>query len=240
MQNVHLRYREGLDLVLRGLTFDIKPKQKIGVVGRTGAGKSSLMLALFRLVEVEQGSITIDGVDISQIGLDDLRKKLSIIPQDPTLFNGTIRSNLDPFNEYSDREIWDVLTSVYMKNAVEEMNGKLDAVVTEFGENFSIGQRQLLCLGRALMRKARILVMDEATAAVDFETDSLIQKTIRESFKEVTVLTIAHRINTIMDYDRVLVMDKGQLAEYDSPSKLMSDTNSRFYALAHKSGQTEE
>jgi len=237
-KDVQLRYREGLDLVLRGISFSMQSKEKIGVVGRTGAGKSSLMLALFRLVELAGGKIIIDGVDIARIGLDDLRTKLSIIPQDPTLFTGTIRTNLDPFHEHSDLDVWNVLQSVHLNEVVESLPNKLESPVTEFGENFSVGQRQLMCLGRALLRKAKILIMDEATAAVDFETDALIQKTIREQFGDVTVLTIAHRINTIMDYDRILVLDRGRVAEFDTPSALTKNSQSIFSSMINKSGTT--
>jgi len=239
-KDVQLRYREGLDLVLRGVSFSVKSKEKIGVVGRTGAGKSSLMLALFRLVELAGGKILIDGIDIAKIGLDDLRSKLSIIPQDPTLFTGTIRSNLDPFGRYSDHDIWQALADCHLKASVEALPNKLESPVSEFGENFSVGQRQLMCLGRAILCRAKILIMDEATAAVDFETDSLIQKTIRDQFKDVTVLTIAHRINTILDYDRILVLDRGKVAEYESPQILASDPKSVFYSLLNKSGRKSE
>jgi len=237
-KDVQLRYRDGLDLVLKGVSFAMKSKEKVGVVGRTGAGKSSLMMALFRLVELAGGKIIIDGVDIARIGLDDLRSKLSIIPQDPTLFTGTVRSNLDPFNEHSDLDIWNVLQSVHLNEAIEALDHKLDSPVAEFGENFSVGQRQLMCLGRALLRKAKILIMDEATAAVDFETDALIQKTIREQFVDVTVLTIAHRLNTILDYDRILVLDRGTVAEFETPAILSKNPQSIFYSMINKSGTT--
>eukprot|EP01113_Clastostelium_recurvatum_P045650 TRINITY_DN786_c0_g1_i1.p1 TRINITY_DN786_c0_g1~~TRINITY_DN786_c0_g1_i1.p1 ORF type:complete len:1526 (-),score=434.15 TRINITY_DN786_c0_g1_i1:5921-10498(-) len=238
-RDLKLRYRKGLDLVLHGITAHIKPREKVGIVGRTGAGKSSLILALFRMVEAEEGSVLIDGVDISRIGLRDLRSRLSIIPQDPTLFTGTIRSNLDPFGMYPDRQIWNALDSVYLKVAVERMEGGLDAAVSENGENLSVGQRQLMCLGRALLRNSKVLVLDEATASVDLETDSLIQKTIRERFADMTVLTIAHRINTVIDSDKVMVLDKGHVAEFDSPQNLVQDRSSIFFSLVHESGLTK-
>jgi len=237
-KNLTLRYRPDLDLVLRGITISIMPQEKVGVVGRTGAGKSSLMLALFRLVEAEGGSVEIDGINIATLGLDTLRSRLSIIPQDPTLFTGTIRSNLDPFDKYTDDEIWYALDKVHLKDYVLSMNG-LETLVAEYGENLSVGQRQLMCLGRALLKRSKILVMDEATAAVDYETDRLIQKTIREEFVEVTVLTIAHRIQTIVDYNRVLVLDQGRVAEFDAPSVLLQDSNSMFYSMVHASGTTD-
>lgn len=234
-QNVKLRYREGLDLVLRGISIKIAPCQKVGIVGRTGAGKSSMLLALFRLVELAEGHILIDGIDISSIGLKDLRSKLSIIPQDPILFTGTVRTNLDPFEQYADNDIWSALEAVSLKDAVQNMPAKLESQVVEGGENFSVGQRQLLCLARALLKRTRILVLDEATAAVDFETDKLIQRTIRQQFNQVTVLTIAHRINTVLDYDRILVLDQGLVAEYDSPAVLLKIPNGIFASLAQNS-----
>lgn len=231
-----LRYREGLELVLKGITCTINPREKVGVVGRTGVGKSTLMLALFRLVEPAAGSILIDGEDITRFGLFDLRRKIGIIPQDPTLFTGTFRSNLDPFGNYNDHQMWEALEAVHLKKYVAELPEQLDDKISEGGSNISVGQRQLMCLARALLRQAKILIMDEATASVDFETDALIQKTIRQEFSHCTVLTIAHRIHTIEDYDRVMVLDKGLIAEFDSPQTLLQQPDSLFYGMAHKSG----
>jgi len=236
IKNVKMRYRENLDLVLKGISVTIHPKEKIGIVGRTGSGKSSILLALLRMVEATEGTIHIDGVDITKIGLSQLRSRLAIIPQDPTLFIGTIRSNLDPFVQFSDKQLWEVLDDIHLRVAIENSPGKLDAPVTENGENLSLGQRQLMCLGRALLRNATILLMDEATASVDMETDDLIQKTIREKFKDVTVITIAHRINTIMDSNRVIVMDAGHIVECGSPPELMQNENSHFYSLVQQDG----
>ena len=191
--------------------------EKVGVVGRTGAGKSSMFNTLFRIVEPDSGVITIDGVNILQMGLADLRRSLGIIPQTPVLFSGTIRFNLDPFNEHNDADLWESLERAHLKEAVRRNPLGLDAEVSEGGENFSVGQRQLLSLSRALLRRSKILVLDEATAAVDVGTDALIQKTIREEFKTCTMLIIAHRINTIIDSDRILVMDAGRLVEIDTP-----------------------
>ncbi|KAI9591578.1 multi drug resistance-associated protein MRP [Syncephalis fuscata] len=233
------RYREGLELVLKGVSFDVKSREKIGIVGRTGAGKSSLTLSLFRLIEAAAGSITIDGVDISQIGLYDLRSRLTIIPQDPVLFAGklgTVRDNLDPFETHEDIEIWNVLNSAHLKDHISSLEGKLNAPVIQGGENFSVGQRQLICLARALLRRSSILVLDEATAAIDVETDKAIQETIRREFKNCTILTIAHRINTVMDNDRILVLDGGKIAEYDSPTNLLAKYDSIFYSLAKEAG----
>eukprot|EP01128_Nolandella_sp_AFSM9_P006332 TRINITY_DN3225_c5_g1_i1.p1 TRINITY_DN3225_c5_g1~~TRINITY_DN3225_c5_g1_i1.p1 ORF type:complete len:1698 (-),score=443.16 TRINITY_DN3225_c5_g1_i1:254-4717(-) len=237
---VEMRYRPGLPLVLKKVSLDIKSCEKVGVVGRTGAGKSTLMLALFRIVEPSAGKVIIDGIDIGTMGLDDLRERLAIIPQDPTLFTGTIRSNLDPFEKYSDAELWRSLEAVSLQEQVKDMEGSLDSEVAEFGENLSVGTRQLMCLARALLRQSNILVMDEATASVDFETDSLIQETIKTAFKDVTVLTIAHRINTIMDSDRVIVMDKGEVIEFDSPANLLKKKTSLFYSLANQGGAIKD
>ncbi|KAL3759959.1 hypothetical protein ACHAWU_000582 [Discostella pseudostelligera] len=223
IKNASLRYRDG-PLVLKNISVSIKGGEKIGVVGRTGSGKSSLMSALFRVTEIESdgGKILIDGVDISTIGLVSLRLSLSIIPQDPVMFSNTIRYNLDPFEEKSEYELWEVLKKVQLAEVIAVLPGGLDEQVAEGGENFSQGQRQLLCIARSLLRKPQILVMDEATASIDNTTDAVIQTMIRENFASATVLTIAHRLNTIMDSDRVLVLDDGNVAEFDTPSALIS------------------
>ncbi|KAF3773949.1 ABC transporter C family [Nymphaea thermarum] len=202
-----VRYKESLPMVLHGISCTFPGGKKIGVVGRTGSGKSTMIQALFRLIEPVEGRIVIDGIDICTIGLHDLRSRLSIIPQDPTLFEGTIRGNLDPLDEHTDYQIW------------------------QNGDNWSVGQRQLVSLGRALLKQARILVLDEATASVDTATDNLIQKIIRTEFRECTVLTIAHRIPTVIDSDLVLVLSDGKIAEFDSPLRLLEDKSTMFFKL---------
>uniref|UniRef100_A0A8C0EYW1 Canalicular multispecific organic anion transporter 2 n=1 Tax=Bubo bubo TaxID=30461 RepID=A0A8C0EYW1_BUBBB len=233
--NYSVRYRKGLDLVLKDLNLQVHGGEKIGIVGRTGAGKSSMTLCLFRILEAVKGEIKIDGVKISEIGLHDLRSRLTIIPQDPVLFSGTLRMNLDPFNKYSDEEIWKALELSHLKRFVSSQPSMLDYECSEGGENLSVGQRQLVCLARALLRKTRILILDEATAAIDLETDDLIQMTIRTQFEDCTVLTIAHRLNTIMDYTRVLVLDNGTIAEFDTPASLIA-SKGIFYSMAKDAG----
>ncbi|KAJ2589936.1 hypothetical protein IWW49_002254 [Coemansia sp. RSA 1797] len=233
------RYREGLDLVLRGLSFRVQPNQKVGIVGRTGAGKSSLTLALFRIIEAAGGQILIDGEDIAKYGLFDVRSKLSIIPQDPVLFAGTVRENLDPFNSYSDQNIWQALEHAHLADFIRTKDERLEFVVTQSGENFSVGQRQLICLARALLKRAKVLVLDEATAAIDNATDTIIQESIRKEFKNCTVLTIAHRLNTIIDSDMILVIDGGRLAEYDTPQNLLENENSLFAKLVEEAQATD-
>ncbi|VVC91565.1 unnamed protein product [Leptidea sinapis] len=235
LDGLTLCYREG-EPVLKELTCSVAPREKLGIVGRTGAGKSTLTLGLFRIVEASSGRILIDGIDISSLGLQQLRSRITIIPQDPVLFSGTLRMNLDPFQTYSDDDIWRSLRHAHLESFVRGLPAGLLNEVSEGGENLSVGQRQLVCLARALLRKTPLLVLDEATAAVDLETDELIQKTIRSEFASCTVLTIAHRLNTILDSTRVMVLDKGQLVEYAPPDQLLADPNSLFYSMAKDAG----
>lgn len=234
LKDLHVQYHPALPTVLRGITCTFPARKKIGVVGRTGCGKSTLIQALFRVVEPTKGQILIDGLDISKIGLHDLRSKLGIIPQDPTLFQGTMRTNLDPLEQHSDHEIWEVLNKCRLADIVRQDKRLLDTPVAEDGENWSVGQRQLVCLARALLQKRSILVLDEATASIDTETDNVMQKTIREETSRCTVITIAHRIPTIVDSDLVLVLDQGKVAEYDSPARLQHDGGSAFSKLVNE------
>jgi ABC-type multidrug transport system fused ATPase/permease subunit len=231
LRDLKIRYRKDAPLVLHGITCKFKGGDKIGIVGRTGSGKTTLIGALFRLVEPAGGKIIMDSVDITTIGLHDLRSRLGIIPQDPTLFQGTVRYNLDPLGQFSDQQIWEVLDKCQLLEAVEEKEQGLDSHVVEDGSNWSMGQRQLFCLGRALLRRCRILVLDEATASIDNATDAVLQKTIRTEFKYCTVITVAHRIPTVMDCDMVLAMSDGKVVEYDKPMNLMETEGSLFREL---------
>ncbi|KAM4560501.1 ATP-binding cassette sub-family C member 4-like [Odontesthes bonariensis] len=235
---VNFSYRTEGPLVLKDISAIFQPSEKVGIVGRTGAGKSSLISVLFRLAE-PQGEIYIDGILTSAIGLHDLRRKMSIIPQDPVLFTDTVRKNLDPFDQHTDEDLWKAVEEVQLKSVVEELPGKLETVLAESGSNFSVGQRQLVCLARAILRKNRILIIDEATANVDPRTDELIQKTIRDKFRDCTVLTIAHRLNTIIDSDRILVLDGGAIQELDRPFALLQNKEGAFYEMVQQTGQTE-
>lgn len=231
-----VQYKPTLPPVIKGINLEIYAGEHVAIVGRTGAGKTSIISSLFRLLEPTSGSIIIDGIDISTIGLGDLRSKIAIVPQEPALFSGTLRFNLDPYNKYTDDEIWLALERTSMKEVAMDMPDRLDGEVQECGQNFSIGQRQLLCLTRALLLRSSIIVMDEATANIDLETDEKIQISLRENFKRNTLITIAHRINTIIDYDRIIVMDSGRVAEFDTPRVLLDDEESIFYSLAYEAG----
>ncbi|KAF8649184.1 hypothetical protein AX16_005982 [Volvariella volvacea WC 439] len=249
-QDLVIRYAPELPNVLHKITFEIKPGEKVGILGRTGSGKSTLALSFFRFVEATEGRIMVDGIDIANVGLTDLRSRLTIIPQDPTILSGSLRSTLDVFDEYEDAEIFEALRRVHLipsedseSEAPESINvnvfRNLDFAVSEGGENFSTGEKQLLCMARAILKRSRILVMDEATASVDYATDELIGKTIRQEFASSTILTIAHRLRTVIDYDKIMLLDQGRIVEFDRPSVLLSDPNSKFYSLCKATGKEE-
>ncbi|KAG2246110.1 hypothetical protein Bca52824_085738 [Brassica carinata] len=231
ISNLQVRYGPHLPMVLHGLTCTFPGGLKTGIVGRTGCGKSTLIQTLFRIVEPTAGEIRIDGIDILTIGLHDLRSRLSIIPQDPTMFEGTVRSNLDPLEEYSDDQIWEALDKCQLGDEVRKKELKLDSSVSENGQNWSVGQRQLVCLGRVLLKRSKVLVLDEATASVDTATVNLIQETLRQHFRDCTVITIAHRISSVIGSDMVLLLDQGLIKEHDSPGRLLEDKSSSFSKL---------
>ncbi|KAJ7737115.1 multidrug resistance-associated ABC transporter [Mycena metata] len=250
VEDLVIRYAPELPDVLHKLSFEVKPGEKVGILGRTGSGKSTLALSFFRFVDPEEGRIIVDGLDIAQIGLSDLRSRLTIIPQDPTILSGTLRTTLDVFNEYEDAALFEALRRVHLipsEDTPEEVEGtvnanlfrNLESPVSEGGDNFSTGERQLLCMARAILKRSKILVMDEATASVDYNTDELIGKTIREEFKDSTILTIAHRLRTVIDYDRIMLLDQGEIAEFDRPAVLLANKSSKFYALCKATGRDE-
>ncbi|KAK9869793.1 hypothetical protein WA026_003525 [Henosepilachna vigintioctopunctata] len=234
-RNLFLRYGSQDPPILKNLCFIIEPMQKIGIVGRTGAGKSSIISALFQLYELE-GSILIDDIDITKIPLVEVRTKIAIIPQEPVLFSGTVRKNLDPFDEFSDEILWNALEQVELKEMVNNLENGLSSYISEGGTNFSVGQRQLACLARALIRKNKILVLDEATANVDPYTDTLIQKTIKDKFANCTVLTIAHRLHTVMDSDKILLMNNGTVVDFDHPHVLLQRESGLLHDLVEATG----
>ncbi|CAG2176527.1 unnamed protein product, partial [Oppiella nova] len=239
MKDVSLQYEGSDSRVLHNLNLVIKGGQTIGIVGRTGAGKSSIIATLFRMTQ-PSGLIEIDGIDTSSMSLSHLRRNISIIPQEPILFTETVRKNLDPFGECADDLLWEVLAKVQLKSTITAFPHKLDQLVSESGGSFSVGQKQLICLARAILRNNKILVLDEATANVDPRTDALIQETIRNEFNSCTVLTIAHRLHTIMDYDKVLVLDAGLIAQFDSPYSLCEDRDGIFAHMLETTGKSME
>ncbi|GAB9467839.1 Multidrug resistance-associated protein 1 [Globisporangium polare] len=235
-ENVSFRYKSGGELVLLDVSLDVAPGEKVGIVGRTGAGKSSLTMALFRINELASGHILIDGVDTKTLGLQTLRGSLSIITQSPVLFKGSVRSYLDPFDEYTDESLWLALRKAGLSEKVAAMDGLLYAALEENGENLSVGERQLLCMARALLSESKVVIMDEATAAIDHETDLKLQHVIRDEFRHSTVLTIAHRLDTVLDADRILVLDSGRVVEFDSPRALVARGRGHLYDLAKEGG----
>lgn len=243
--NVELRYRPELDPALRNLSFATNAAERIGIVGRTGSGKSSVVTSLFRMVEISKGSISIDGFNSSEMGLHDLRSNVAIVPQDPVLFKGTIRSNLDPSGSHNDFQLWDAIHRVHMSSVLrgtsEDIDGRgcgLDTTVHEKGSNFSVGERQLFSLARVILSGVKVVVLDEASASLDNHTDMLVQKTVREHLSDRTIFTIAHRLVTVADNDRIMVMDAGELVEFDSPSNLLGQRG-YFSKLVAESGRTE-
>ena len=235
-----MSYRPKLPLVLKGVDLNIRGQEKVGVCGRTGAGKSSLIVAMLRICEGTSGCIKIDNCDIRTVPLKTLRSKITLIPQEPFLFSSNIRQNLDPFDEHSDAEIWSVLESVSLAGQVRAFEGQLSHSLTENGSNLSQGTRQLICMGRALLRRSKIIIMDEATASVDTSTDNAIQQMIIKNFKYATVITIAHRLNTIMASDRVAVMDAGVVTEFDSPAVLLQNETGHFTSLVNQMNEDHE
>ncbi|KAF7725515.1 hypothetical protein EC973_009545 [Apophysomyces ossiformis] len=240
VENLSISYAPDSPAVLRGISFETRAREKIGIVGRTGSGKSTLALSIFRFMESTSGRILIDGVDISTIGLEDLRSRLTIIPQDPILFSGTLRNNLDPFGQHDDAELWAALKRTHLIESKVDAQFGLDATVAENGSNWSQGQRQLIALARALVKKSSLIILDEATSSVDFDTDYKIQQTIRTEFVHSSLLCIAHRIRTVADYDRILVLDNGLVVEFDSPYSLMTREDSMFRELCERSGEYAE
>ena len=227
--NYSVRYRPDTKIVLKNINILIQPGEKVGIVGRTGSGKSTLTLCLFRILEATTGQILIDDIDISLLGLSLLRSIITVIPQDPTLIEGSLRENLDPAGKFSDESMIECLKSIEMDYILEEEG--LNFMVKENGDNLSAGERQLICMARAMIRKSKIIVMDEATSSIDYNTEQLIQKVILTSLKDSTVLTIAHRIKTILEYDKILVFDQGHLVEQGSPKELIDKKNGHFYQL---------
>ena len=239
VKNLGLVYYKGGPEILKDVSFVVNSHEKVGIVGRTGAGKSSLVSALFRMPQ-PTGHVIIDDVDIESINIQSSRRAMSVITQNPVLFTGSLRMNLDPFEEYDDKELWDALEEASLKSVVKRLPQQLGEDIKECGTNFSVGERQLLCLARALLKRDKIIVLDEATANVDYKTDQLIQETIRTKFKHSTVITIAHRLNTIIDYDRVLVLESGRVVEYDKPEHLLKKEGGQFSKLYHGYGDNAD
>ena len=233
--NFSVKYRPDTEIVLKDINFVIQGKEKVGIVGRTGSGKSTITLCLFRILEATKGKILIDDVDISSIGLDKLRNNLTIIPQDPALMEGSLRYNIDPLERSTDSEIINVMEKIGFDYIIKRNNGGLNQEIAEGGSNLSVGEKQLICITRAILRKSKIIVMDEATASIDYKTEEMIQKAISELLNESTFITIAHRIKTIINYDKIITLDNGQIVDFDTPKNLLNDKTSLFYELYSKS-----
>lgn len=237
IENLSMKYREETPMVLKNLSLTIQPGEKIGVAGRTGSGKSSLFLTLLRVVEPQPGSrVLIDGIDVSKVLLFDLRSRIAIAPQLPVLFSGTVRYNIDPFEAHSDAEIWDALEKVGMKTSIQALQLGLAAPVAEYGENFSQGERQLISLSRAVLARPKILLLDESTASLDADRDKLIQETILTCFKDATMIVIAHRLETIVRSDRILVLGDGNVLEFDAPEVLLNNPTSQLSLAVEEMG----
>ncbi|RKP06702.1 P-loop containing nucleoside triphosphate hydrolase protein, partial [Thamnocephalis sphaerospora] len=235
-EDVVLRYHRFGEPVVKRASFVINARERIGIVGRTGSGKSTLVISLLRLIEAAEGTIRIDGIDIASMGLRDLRSKIAVLPQEPTLFDGTVRSNLDPFEERTDEEIWGALRAAHLAEKIKSMPMRLEAPIIENGKGFSLGQRQLFCVARAILSKCRVLLMDEATSTLDIQTETVIQEAIRKNFANYTVLQIGHRLNTIIDADKIMVLDQGRIVEFDTPRHLLQNPDSFFSSMVLQSG----
>ena len=237
LENFSLKYRPDTEIVLKNIDIDIKPGEKVGIVGRTGAGKSTLCLALCRIIEKLEGCIKIDGIDIADVGLADLRDRITIIPQDPVLFENTLRFNLDPQAKCTDQALLNILKQAGLESLLERDGNGLEFKITSNGDNLSAGEKALICICRAALRKSKVVLMDEATASIDVNTEESIQKLINSEFRDATVLTVAHRLNTIIGSDKIMVMSDGEVIEFDSPHVLKNDTKSAFYELLQQFNQ---
>ena len=234
-ENFNVKYRNDTEIVLKDINFHLKPGEHLGVVGRTGSGKSTISLCLFRILEAYSGKIYIDGVDISKVGLQKLRESITIIPQDSTLMDGTLRYNIDPIKAYSDNEIMHVMKKIGFDYILKQNKDGLDQKISENGSNLSIGEKQLICITRAILRKSKIIVLDEATASIDYKTEEIIQKALNEILSSSTMISIAHRIKTVINADKILVLENGEIIEFDTPENLLNNKKSYFYDFYSKS-----
>jgi ABC-type multidrug transport system fused ATPase/permease subunit len=234
-ENYNVKYRNDTEMVLKNINFHLNPGEHLGIVGRTGSGKSTISLCLFRILEAFSGKIYIDGVDISKVGLKKLRESITIIPQDSTLMDGTLRYNIDPLSCYTDIEIKDVMKKIGFYYILNLNKGGLDQKISENGSNLSIGEKQLICITRAILRKSKIIVLDEATASIDYKTEEIIQKAMNDILKNSTKISIAHRIKTVMNADKILVLENGEIIEFDTPNNLLANKKSFFYDFYSKS-----